>query len=317
MLTTLLQEHTPFVVLFVAITLEYWLPIFPGYHPKYLLDLLITNLVKRIYKPEHSDPYQVLSGALSLLVPLFIVLLPVYGILAFASYPEAISAFILYLCLEHRQIEKVTKRVTVLMKQNQKSAAKDLLRTWLRRDTSTLSEPGIIKATIETLILRIGRHYFSVLMLFLLFGIYGALTYRLLTIIHNNWSKYCAIGVKFVQPVAKLLYLLEWLPIRVMVCTILLLKETSLGIKYIKFYGSHCYQINSGWLLSCISAALKIQLGGPAIYHNVKFKKIRISQHRMPVIADIERTQTLLNKVKLIWFSFFILYALSRVILSL
>ncbi|PAJ73708.1 hypothetical protein CJF42_14470 [Pseudoalteromonas sp. NBT06-2] len=299
-----------FVLLFALIA-ERWLSLPRLYHPTTLLCVIFSNLQKRVYKKNDSKSYQLLSGTLATILPLFVILALCYGLLEFASYPEFLSGLILYLCLESQKLEQSIKRLPLLLRQKQKSAARDLLRIWLRRETKNLSEPGLIKAAIETLTLRSTRLYFTVLFFYLIGGPITALGYRILTIMHASWSQQYLPNTPFIQPIRNLTYILEWLPVRLVAICIALSKETKVGIHYIKHYGNHFYQKNTGWLLSTMSAALKTQLGGPAFYSGTRFAKIRVGKYPVPTLLSIKHTVSLINRVKVLWLCFIILSKVS------
>jgi len=299
-----------FVFLFALIA-ERWLTLPRSYHPTTLFFVIFSNLQKRVYKKNDSKNHQLLSGTLATTLPLFIILALCYGLLEFASYPELLSGLILYLCLESQKLEQSIKRLPLLLRQKQKSAARDLLRVWLRRETKNLSEPGLIKAAIETLILRSTRLYFSVLFFYLIGGPIAALGYRILTIMHASWSKQYLPNAPFIQPIRNLTYFLEWLPTRLVAICIALSKETKMSFHFIKHYGNNFYQKNTGWLLSCMSAALKKQLGGPAFYSGTRFAKIRIGQYPVPTLNSVKHAISLINRVKVLWLCFIILSKVS------
>jgi adenosylcobinamide-phosphate synthase len=298
-------------VLLLALIAERWLTLPRSYHPATLLFVIFSNLQKRVYKKNDTKNHQILSGTLATALPLMVILALCYGLLEFASYPELLSGLILYLCLESQKLEQSIKRLPLLLRQKQKSAARDLLRVWLRRETKNLSEPGLIKAAIETLTLRSTRLYFTVLFFYLLGGPIAALGYRILTIMHASWSKQYLPDSPFIQPIRNLTYLLEWLPARIVAICIALSKETKVSFHYINHYGNHFYHKNTGWLLSCMSAALKSQLGGPAFYCGTRFAKVRIGQYPVPTLSSIKHAISLINRVKVLWLCFIILSKVS------
>ena len=305
------HELLEIFVLLLALTAERWLTLPRSYHPATLLFVIFSNLQNRVYKQNDAKNYQILSGSLAAILPLMVILALCYGLLIFASYPELLSGLVLYLCLESQKLEQSINRLPLLLRQKQKSAARDLLRVWLRRETKNLSEPGLIKAAIEALTLRSTRLYFAVLFFYLIGGPIAALGYRILTIMHASWSKQYLPNSPFIQPIRNLTYILEWLPTRIVAVCIALSKETKMSFHYINHYGNHFYHKNTGWLLSCMSAALKVQLGGPAFYCGTRFAKIRVGQYPVPILPSIKHAITLINRVKVLWFCFIILSKVS------
>ena len=317
MLLDIAQQHLGIILLIVAICAERILPLSRAYHPFTLLKLIFSNIQSRIFDPKSTIQYQYLAGTLGLILPVLTLLTLVWGILYFAIYPQWLAAFILYLCIESKELESAVKKIPALLKHNQKAAARDLLRLWLRRDTASLSEVGIVKASIETLVLRLARHYFAVIFWFLIAGPFVALSYRLINLVHNTWSKKIAPDAAFLKPVQIIDYLFEWLPVRLVACSIILSKHSRLAIRYIGQYGQFFYQKNSGWLLSAMAAAMQIQIGGPALYQKKRYAKMRVGQGPLPSTRAIPHALGILNQVKILWLSVIILLEIAVVFLKI
>ena len=110
--------------------------------------------------------------------------------------------------------------------------------------------------------------------LFLLLGHIAALAYRLLTLIQQAWRTDIAPDSSFLTPLKLVLFIVEYIPMRLLALTIASLKASKKSMHYIKHYGRHFYQTNTGWLLSVCSASLGVQLGGPAIYSKQDRKSV-------------------------------------------
>ncbi|MBB1310030.1 MULTISPECIES: cobalamin biosynthesis protein [Pseudoalteromonas] len=301
MLLNLVQQHLDFIVFILALLAERFLPLVSWYHPNIFLTAVFRALGKRVFRKSEPASYQYLSSSLCFTLVILVIMTLVVLLLEFAYYPELLAGLILYLCLEWRSVESKALRIARLVKQNQKSTARELLKPLLARQVDKLSGPGLCKAIMETLILRVARHYFSVIFFYLLFGPMAALAYRLLTLIHQAWRKDIMPNSPFLKSLSWLLYILEWLPTRILALTIAASKASKLSIHYIKHYGRHFYQINSGWLLSCCSASVGVQLGGPAIYQDTRFDKMRIGTERLPQADDITVLINRLNQARGFW----------------
>ena len=222
-------------------------------------------------------------------------------LLEFAFYPELLAGLILYLCLESKAIEKKALRVAKLVKQNQKSTARELVKPLLAREVNKLSAPGIIKALIESLILRTARNYFTVIFIFLLLGPIAALAYRLLTLMQHAWRTDISPNSHFLKPLKILLFIIEFIPVRLLALTIAASKASKQSMHYIKHYGRHFYQTNTGWILSVCSASIGVQLGGPAVYFGKRFNKMRIGTERLPKAEDVPVIINRLNQARAFW----------------
>ena len=222
-------------------------------------------------------------------------------LLEFAFYPELLAGLILYLCLESKSIDKKALRIAKLTKQNQKSTARELLKPLLAREVNRLSSAGIIKALIESLILRTARYYFVVIFIFLAFGPIAALAYRLLTLIQQAWRSDISPNSYFLKPLKTLLFIIEYIPMRLLALTIAASRASKQSMHFIKHYGRHFYQTNTGWLLSTCSASIGVQLGGPAVYLGTRFNKMRIGTDRLPTPEDVPVIINRLNQARVFW----------------
>lgn len=297
----MVQNHLDFIVFIAALLAERYLPISYWYHPNTFLKVVFTALAKRIHRPKEAKSYQYLASSLAVILVLLVLLTLVVLLLEFAYYPELLSGLILYFCLESTSIKKKSTRITRLLKQKQKATARELLKPLLVRETDKLSEVGICKGLIETLILRSARNYFAVIFIYLIAGPIAALGYHLLTQLHYAWRTDIKPDSAFIQPIKVILFIIEFIPIRLLALTHLASKATKQGIHYIKHYGRHFYQTNSGWLLSVYSASLAVQLGGPAVYQGTKYHKMRVGTDRLPTADDIPKVLTLIQQAKSFW----------------
>lgn len=301
MLNVIVQNHLDFTVFIIALLAERYLPLSYWYHPNTFLKVLFTALAKRIHRPNEPKSYQYLATTLACTLTLLVLLTLVILLLEFAYYPELLSGLILYLCLESTTVKNKANRIARLLKQKQKATAKELLKPLLARDTSRLSEVGICKGLIETIILRSARNYFAVIFIYLVAGPIATLGYHLLTQLHYAWRTEVKPDSAFIQPLKKIAFIIEFIPLRLLALTLLASKASKQSIHYIKHYGRHFYQTNSGWLLSVCSASLAIQLGGPAVYQKTKYHKMRVGTDRLPNVDDIAKSFILIQQAKSFW----------------
>ncbi|OUS72531.1 cobalamin biosynthesis protein [Pseudoalteromonas sp. A601] len=301
MLLNLVQQHLDFIVFLLALLVERFLPLSSWYHPNTFLTAVFRPLGKRIYREKEPKSYHYLSSTLCFSLVILVIMTITVLLLEFAYYPELLAGLILYMCLQWQSLQKKALRIARLVKQNQKATARDLLNPLVARDVSKLSSAGICKATMETFALRVARHYFTVIFIYLVFGAMATLSYHLLSLIHQTWRSDLPPNNAFLKPIAGFLFIIEWLPMRMLAVTIAMSKATKQSIHYIKHYGRHFYQSNSGWLLSACSASVAVQLGGPAMYQAQRFNKMRIGTDRLPKAEDIAVLVNRLNQARGFW----------------
>lgn len=301
MLNNIVQNHLDFIILICALFAERFFPLVQWYHPNTFLSAVFSAIGQRVYDPTQHKSYQYLAASLACILTLSVILTLCALLLELAFYPSFFNGLILYLCLEHSSVNKKAIRIAKLIKQNQKSAARELLTPLVAREVKMLSSVGIVKAVIECLILKTARHYFVVIFIFLLIGPIAALAYRLMTLMQCAWRSQIKPNSDFLTPLKMTIFIIELIPIRLMSITIALIKSSKKSMHLIKHYGRHFYQTNTGWLLSVCAATLGVQLGGPAIYFGERFKKMRIGVDRLPTADDIPKLITCLRQARFFW----------------
>lgn len=301
MLSDIVQSHLNFIIFIVALIAERFFPLASWYHPSTVLTITFKAIGNKVYKSKDPKNYQFLAAILASSLIISITLMILVLLLKFAFYPELLTGLILYLCLESKSIDRKALRIAKLVKQNQKSAARELLQPLVAREVTKLSTPGIIKALIETLILRTARYYFVVIFIFIVLGPIATLAYRLLTLIQQSWRSEAPPNSAFLKPLKATLFFIEFVPMRLLTFTVALSNASKQSLHYIKHYGRYFYQTNTGWLLSAFSASLGVQLGGPAVYFGERFNKMRIGNERLPMPDDLPTIINRLNLVRIFW----------------
>ena len=94
----------------------------------------------------------------------------------------------LLLALRFQDISKQTRRVSAALSKQQKMLARHALSQIVLRETQKMSPLGIVKANIESLLLRYSYQYCSVIFWYLLTGGVGALIYRLVYEVSLCWN---------------------------------------------------------------------------------------------------------------------------------
>jgi adenosylcobinamide-phosphate synthase len=293
-----MQAQQGLLIFAVALLCAHTLPVVNSYHPFTLFGLIFKSVAKRVYQPTHTRGYQYLSGILAFSLPIITLLALVLGLSIFAFHPQWLGGLALYLCLDTQTVNR-TKRIATLLNQNQKAAARQLLSTIVVREVDTLSSIGIVKACIDSTALRTIRHYYLIILFYLIAGPIVALTYKLLLLCNHAWRAELKPDSAFIKPLSKLLYILEWLPIRGFVIVMALSLHFKKVRHYLRHYAQFFYQTNSGWILCLFAANLHVQLGGPCLYHGERFTKMRIGSERHPEVKDLILFFELLKRIQI------------------
>ncbi len=196
---------------------------------------------------------------------------PVFG--------NLIQIILLFFCFSSKSLGKAAENVKYALENYGLIKARQSLSMIVGRDVKNLDESGIVKAVIETVAENYVDGFLSPLFFTLLFGIPGALTYKMINTLDSmvgyNNDKYMLFG----KASAKIDDIANFIPARisVLIISIALLflpgKRLKRAFKYGFCEGRLHKSPNSGYSEACFSGALAVKLGGPNYYHGTLVKK--------------------------------------------
>lgn len=273
-----------------------------AYHPLTLFQLLSDGMARRVCPGAgHGKPQHYISGSLGAVV----LLTPFAGLttalLYMAQYPWFFES-VLMLCLldfghdryRYQQIIKATG-------QQKKILAREALGTLVARQTTSLSDIGIAKAAIESLLLRFVYLYCGVLVWFVLLGPVAALCYRLIIQINWQWNPRLTGYHWFGRPVALLANVLKLagaLP------GIIVVMIATHPIAAFKGMLASPAKDRASLILAAFGAGLGIQLGGPAIYANQKVRFPRVGAQRQVRFSDMTYAARAISRARILLVTF-------------
>ena len=302
---TLLSEHfLPFWVLLLVVLIERYLPWPDKFHPISFIKVLAMGMQAKVLSLErHSIRQQTLSGALACIV----LLLPFCSILAvfkyLSEYPVFFEALMLLVALRFQDILKQTDRVSVALSKQKKMLARHALSQIVIRETQKMSPLGMVKANIESLLLRYGYQYCSVIFWYLLTGGAGALIYRLFYELSLCWNTKLTKFKHFGQPVRYVVNILQWLPSKLASLSVVIAVNIRQGS--IALMQRVSYQCNHLFVLNLCGASLDIELGGPAYYEQQKIRTKKCGGKRQIILADNNRALAAINRATWVWLTFY------------
>lgn len=280
-----LLEHSDLqqpLLAIVVLILSRFAPIPASYRPWFFFKTIAQAISHKVAKPENGAQQQYLAGALAFLVFMvpFSVLLLAFDELS--AWPEFFEAVLLYMALDWQFYANQITQIEHSLSKQQPSLAKDQLQPLVLRKTAQLSEHGIAKAALDSLALRLGKHWFGVLFWYLVGGGIMACCYRLLLELQQQWNPkltelrefgfFTSMIEKFASAVPLMLntlLLAAWVNI----------KDT---LTFFKFSKDLQLTFSSRWLLSAWAAALQCSMAGPAYYNQQKTSRVRIGPERQP-----------------------------------
>lgn len=269
-----------------------------AYHPITLMRHLTEAMARRVRPRANEAAFQHrLSGTLGALVLLGPLVILVALLVNLAEYPVFFEALILLAILDFGHDRKAYKQVYAALRKEKKILARDRLQLLVARDTDRLSPVGIAKAAIEALLLRFYYIYCAVVFWFLLAGPIAALTYRLLLMISWQWHYRRAGFEHFVGPIQRLCQLLALLPAWL---GALLLALVTHPVKAIRSARRSPSSDSTSLLLAMFGGALDFQLGGPAMYHQRKYRYPRVGGPREVRLGDVTRARHAIERASVL-----------------
>lgn len=304
-INTLLSEQLlPFWVLLLVVFIERYLPWPDKYHPISFVKVLAMGMQAKVLSPtKNSIGQQKISGTLACII----LLLPFCTVLAvfkyLSEYPVFFEALMLLIALRFQDIPKQTRRVSAALSKQQKMLARHALSQIVLRETEKMTPLGMVKANIESLLLRYSYQYCSVIFWYLLTGGVGALLYRLLYELSLCWNNKLSRFKYFGLPIRNVVNMLQWLPSKLASVSVVLAVNINQGSKALIQRIS--YQCNHVFVLNLCGASLGIELGGPAYYEQHKVRTRKCGGNRQIILADNARALAAINRATWVWLTFY------------
>ncbi|MFQ3234597.1 MAG: adenosylcobinamide-phosphate synthase [Paraglaciecola sp.] len=259
------------------------------FQPLIFARLLAIRMADKVHpSTNRSELQQKISGSLAifmLLLPLAVILIIFTRI---AQFPLFFDALLLFVALPYQTVVKRSQQVAKALGQQKKTLARQTLSYMVLRETERLTPIGIAKATIESLLLRFGQQYCSVIFYYFIFGGVGALCYRLIYEFSHCWNMKLHRFTSFGYPTAKIMHIMQFIPVRLCGLIFMLVQDISGG--FAAWRNGNKNRCNHMWLLTIQGGALGIELGGPAYYNNQKSRFSKCGGQRQVRFADIQRT---------------------------
>jgi adenosylcobinamide-phosphate synthase len=184
---------------------------------------------------------------------------------------------VLYLLMGFRRFSHAFSDVAAALKAGDLNAARRALGAWRGRAASDLSSTEVAKVTIECGLQNAYQQVFATLFWFtLLPGPAGAVLYRAAMLIANEWKSdtrgadvtpIAAARAEFGRPVQRLLWLLDWIPVRLTALSFAVVGDFEDAIfcwrTQAKSWAAQEGGVHAGIVLASGAGALGVILGGP------------------------------------------------------
>ena len=236
-------------------------------HPVVGMGKVVSSLMRggRSYSPTA----QFLYGLGVVLATIGIFAAPVYFVLFYLKSLNlvayiVIAAVILKTTFSLKELRRAALRVRNLLVEDKLGEARSKLRALVGRDTGRLDKSLMVSATVESVAENSGDSFFAPLFYFLLFGVVGAVAYRVINTLdamigHHGEFEYLGKFAAWLDSVA------NFIPARLAALTIVLsswicrAKATDAWRIMLRDRGK-TESPNAGWTMSATAGALGVQL---------------------------------------------------------
>ncbi|RVU37362.1 hypothetical protein EOE67_10795 [Rheinheimera riviphila] len=275
------------LLLWLVIVLSSLLPLPAGYQPLVLFRILALRLAKRVNKTTYPAAQLKLSGSLAAIIAITPWLILAWAFTLLSQMPQLWHGLLLYLCLDWQNVRQQALHIQSSLDKQQLSLARDQLQPLVLREVKLMSAVGVSKACLESLLFRLATQWTSVLLWFLAGGVVGAIAYRLLQELQQQWNPKQSQFQHFGKPVAAIVSLLNWPGMLLTGSVFALLVSLRQSRYYLKFARDGYFSWPARWLLAAGAAALNRNLAGPVYYQGQKIRRVRIGPALEPKAADI------------------------------
>lgn len=214
---------------------------------------------------------------------------------------------LLYLAVGAASLAQHARAVAVPLAAGDIAQARSRVAWMVSRDTSRLDRPGIARAAVESVLENGNDAVFGALFWFVLLGAPGAVLYRLANTLDAMWGYRTERFVAFGWAAARLDDLLNFAPARLAALTYALLGDGRRAFGCWRRQGCLTDSPNAGVVMAAGAGALRLQLGGPAVYHGALERRPQLGEGAVPQAADIGRAVRLVQYGIVVWLAVILL----------
>ncbi|GAB1394604.1 adenosylcobinamide-phosphate synthase CbiB [Rhodocyclaceae bacterium] len=224
-----------------------------------------------------------------------------FVVLAASFAHPALDALLLWLALGGRSLDEHARAIAAALAADDLAGARQAVGMIVSRDTSSLDPSGVATAAVESVLENGNDAVFGALFWFFLLGGAGAVLFRLANTLDAMWGYKDARRVYFGWAAARLDDLLNFIPARLTALTYALLGSTRSAFACWHTQAGAWASPNAGPVMAAGAGALKVGVGGTAIYRGHVEERPRLGVGAAPTAADIGRAVTLVARGEWLW----------------
>lgn len=190
-----------------------------------------------------------------------------------------VQAILLFFCFSSKSLERAALDVSSALEENNIEKARKKVAMIVGRETGTLDQSAVTRASVETVAENFVDGFLSPLFFAVIGGVPLALAYKMINTLDSMVGYKNETYLLFGRASARIDDAANFFPARISVlilalaASLLSFKKGVLAFKTGFSQGSFHKSPNAGYPEAAFAGALKIRLGGPNIYHGVMVEK--------------------------------------------
>jgi adenosylcobinamide-phosphate synthase len=264
------------------------------FHPLVAFGRLAHALERRLYAASK------LRGVLA--VAILIAPFVLIGCLTRLSViGAALDAILLYLAIGRRSLAAHARPVRESLRAENLSAARQLVSRIVSRDTASMQQSDVSRATVESVLENGNDAIFGAIFWFLIAGAPGVVAYRLANTLDAMWGYRNERYREFGWAAARFDDVLNFIPARLTALSYAIAGRTHTALRCWREQGRHWKSPNAGPVMAAGAGSLGLALGGTASYHGALEHRPALGHGRAPQADDIDRALKLIDCSLAIW----------------
>ena len=286
-----------------AVWLDQWFGEPRRWHPLVGFGDLARRVEMLLYGPPEAQGVARRSrGA----VAVILLLTPLTVAAALLTWLPLIGAVValglLYLAIGARSLAEHAQAVAAALDAGDLPLARNRVAMIVSRDTETLDEEGVSRATVESVLENGCDAIFAALFWFVVAGAPGVVLYRLANTLDAMWGYRNARYSDFGWAAARLDDVMNWLPARLTALSyVALATRPALAWRCWREQAPGWKSPNAGPVMAAGAGALGLALGGPACYHGAWQDRLALGEGLAPRAEDIGRAVKLTQRALWLW----------------
>ncbi len=223
------------------------------------------------------------------------------------------SVVLLYFAIAPRSLREHAERVATAFLTGDLPEARHQVSMLVSRDTSQLDEEAVARATVESVLENGNDAIFAALFWFVVAGAPGVMLYRLSNTLDAMWGYRNDRYNYFGWAAARLDDVLNFIPARLTALSYALIGHTRSALYCWRQQAAAWESPNAGPVMAAGAGALRVRLGGAAIYHGELEQRPLLGCGMAAGAVDIGRAVRLVRHTLYIWL---IVIALSALLVA-